>query len=75
MLIDCETCAVRGIGCSDCVISVFLATPSNQDDGWDEGEPPVVDVGTIDLDDAERRAVATLAAGGLIPPLRLRAIS
>ena len=27
MLIDCDTCIVRGIGCSDCVISVLLNTP------------------------------------------------
>lgn len=27
MLIDCDTCAVRGKGCPDCVISVLLAMP------------------------------------------------
>jgi hypothetical protein len=27
MLIDCDTCAVRGKGCQDCVISVLLAMP------------------------------------------------
>jgi hypothetical protein len=24
MLIDCESCRVRGVGCTDCVISLFL---------------------------------------------------
>jgi hypothetical protein len=27
VLIDCDTCIVRGVGCSDCVISVLLNTP------------------------------------------------
>lgn len=27
MIIDCDSCAVRGVGCSDCVISVLLDAP------------------------------------------------
>jgi len=27
ILIDCDSCAVRGTGCSDCVISVLLGPP------------------------------------------------
>jgi hypothetical protein len=27
VLIDCDTCIVRGTGCSDCVISVLLNSP------------------------------------------------
>lgn len=27
MLIDCDTCVVRGKGCQDCVITVLLAMP------------------------------------------------
>ena len=27
MLIDCDTCAVRGKGCHDCVITVLLNMP------------------------------------------------
>ena len=55
MLIDCDTCLARDISCGDCVISVLLATP---------GQP-------TELDDAERAAVGSLAAVGLVPPLRL----
>ena len=55
MLIDCDTCSVRGIGCGDCVITVLL------------GGPPV----GVTLNDEERRAVEVLAAAGLVPPLRL----
>lgn len=27
MLIDCDTCTVRGPGCSDCVVTVLLGAP------------------------------------------------
>ena len=58
MLIDCETCSVRGIACADCVISVLLQTPD-------------VPTNAIDLDESERNAVSVLAASSLLPPLRL----
>ena len=58
MLIDCETCSVRGIACPDCVISVLLQTPHAPING-------------IDLDESERNAVSVFAASGLLPPLRL----
>jgi hypothetical protein len=55
MLIDCEKCEVRNVGCDDCVISVMLGDP--------------VDV--VELGDHERRALDILAAEGMLPPLRL----
>jgi len=55
VLIDCDTCAVRGDGCADCVVTVLL------------GEPP----GLLDVDPAEQRALRVLAEGGLVPPLRM----
>ena len=55
MLIDCDTCAVRGPACGDCVVSVLL------------GAPP----GGVEVDEADRQALATLAEGGLVPHLRL----
>ena len=58
MLIDCETCLVRGIACADCVISVLLQIPD-------------APTNAIDLDESERNAVSVLAASGLLPPLRL----
>ncbi len=27
MLIDCDTCTVRGTGCTDCVVTVLLGAP------------------------------------------------
>lgn len=55
MVIDCEGCAARGPACGDCVVTVLLGAPP---DG-------------VQLDDTERRALAALADGGLVPPLRL----
>ena len=59
MLIDCDTCQVRGAACRDCVVTVLL------------GPPAELGSETFDLDDVEQAAVRVLAEGGLIPPLRL----
>ncbi len=56
LLVDCAGCAVRGLACHDCVISVLLGVP--------EAEVTV-------LDDDERSALSAMAAAGLVPPLRL----
>jgi hypothetical protein len=55
MLIDCDSCAVRGPACGDCVVSVLL------------GAPPT----GVELDDAEREALLNLAEAGMVPRLRL----
>ena len=57
MLIDCDTCAVQGDACSECVIGVLLRRPP---------------VGTpVDLDADEAAAFGSLAGAGMVPPLRL----
>jgi hypothetical protein len=38
MLIDCDTCTVRGTGCADCVVTVLLGAPP----GWQGTDPVVV---------------------------------
>jgi len=55
VLIDCDSCEVRGLACGDCVVTVLL------------GAPPA---GVV-LDDDERTALEVLAGSGLVPPLRL----
>jgi hypothetical protein len=55
VLIDCDSCEVRGLACGDCVVTVLLGAPP---DG-------------VVLDDDERRAIGVLAGSGLVPPLRL----
>lgn len=59
MLIDCDTCAVRGPACGDCAVTVLL------------GAPPALAGDGVELDGAERAALAVLAGSGLVPPLRL----
>ena len=59
MHIDCDSCAVRGLACGDCVISVLLGAPP-------EG---------VYVDEAQRVALAVLADRGLVPPLRLVVIN
>ena len=58
LIIDCDSCTVRGFGCEDCVVTVLLGRPGE--------EAPLEP-----LDDEEARALDVLADGGLIPPLRL----
>ncbi len=59
MIIDCDTCEVRGKACADCVVS-FLTI------GVRPADP------VVELDADVTAAVTALAAGGLIPPLRLQ---
>ncbi len=59
MLIDCSTCVARDVACGDCVVTVLLGGPP------DRARAP------LDLDDAERVALGSLARAGLVPPLRL----
>ena len=87
MLIDCDSCTVRGTGCVDCVVTVLLGAPP----GWSAADPVVVPMPArpampedpdvlavpapgvvVEFDEVERRAVRALAEGGLIPPLRHR---
>jgi hypothetical protein len=55
MLIDCDRCELRNVGCADCVVTVMLGDP----------------VETVEIGDGERRALEVLAQGGMLPPLRL----
>ncbi len=56
MLIDCDACTMRGLACSDCVVTVLLGTDSQH---------------RAELDTDERQAIGVLAEAGLVPPLRL----
>lgn len=55
MIVDCDTCAVRGDACGGCVITALLGAPPNG----------------VRLDPVERRAIDALADAGMIPQLRL----
>lgn len=55
LLIDCDTCVVRGDACGDCVVTHVLGGPP---------EP-------LELDGDEVGALDALAGLGMVPPLRL----
>lgn len=65
MIIDCGSCAVAGLACEDCVVSVLLGVPEVPAAAFPE--LPALP----DLPDEHAAAVAVLAESGLVPPLRL----
>jgi putative N-acetylmannosamine-6-phosphate epimerase len=84
MLIDCDTCQVRGLACRDCVVTVLLGPPAGLGSdivgsdivgsdivGSDIVGSDIVGSDIVELDEVEQAAVRVLAEGGLIPPLRL----
>lgn len=61
MLIDCGSCALAGLACGDCVVSVLLGAPGE--------ERPPIPVAEVPAEHAP--ALSVLADAGLVPPLRL----
>ena len=64
MKIDCDTCAVRGDACTDCVV-MFLTIPAVGSARGEPGPPTVVE-----LDAAQARAIDAFASAGMVAPLR-----
>jgi len=56
MMIDCNSCTMRGLACGDCVVS-FLTI---------ERRP-----GAFEVDNDQAAAMSAMAGAGLVPPLRL----
>jgi hypothetical protein len=57
MIIDCDSCVMRQIACSDCVVSVLLdlkPAPGRK----------------AELSNADEAAINNLSLVGLVPPLR-----
>ncbi|MHA6795363.1 hypothetical protein ACVGVM_17890 [Pseudonocardia bannensis] len=67
MIIDCDSCEVRGDACGDCVIGVLLGAPERR---VPSGEVPS-GASIVQLDAREQRALDVLADQGLVPRLRL----
>lgn len=57
MLINCETCSIRSIGCSDCVVNLWIDSPTQG----------------LGLLPAERAAVQRFVKAGLVAPFNLPA--
>jgi len=58
MIIDCDTCILRDLACSDCVVSVLLTISQRPNS---------------EITRAEVRAISALSDKGLVPPLRFHA--
>ena len=76
MVIDCDTCVVRGLACGDCVISVLLGHPTPLGNAAmpapARAGSTVPDAGTVvEIDADERRALDVLAEAGMVPRLQL----
>jgi hypothetical protein len=81
MMIDCDSCTVRGAACTDCVVTFLTIPVRPSGDRTSSGVPgsaPGAAARTepsrarpVDLDDAERAAIDVLASSGLVPPLRM----
>ncbi|MEI6215675.1 MAG: hypothetical protein WCP64_00235 [Actinomycetes bacterium] len=57
MIIDCESCTMKDLACSDCVVSVFLSIATSG--------PAKEEVSPQEI-----TALSALADVGLVPPLR-----
>lgn len=57
MIIKCETCAVKDIGCGDCVLTFFL-----------DKKREVSEI--CEIPDATAQAIDLLSSRGIIRPLR-----
>lgn len=73
MIIDCGTCAVAGLACGDCVVSVLLGAPETIDlpDRTVGDMPGISFLPRTHVDDEHAAALEVLADSGLVPPLRL----
>jgi hypothetical protein len=72
VLIDCDTCTVRGQGCDDCVVTVLLGAPP----GWRGSDPTVVPLTrrvTPPGGPAERRGPSTPLRAASAPAAGVRA--
>jgi len=66
MIIDCDTCTMRDLACSDCVVSVLISISdlASTTPGKSTRE---------EISSAELSAISTLSEKGLVPPLRFHA--
>lgn len=74
MIIDCDSCEVRGNACGECVIGVLLGVPGvprRVDGAPSRAAEEPSSASSVQLDAPERRALDVLADQGLVPRLRL----
>jgi len=60
VIVDCDSCVMKDVACSDCFVSFLLERPAQP--------------GPVDLDDEAAGALQVLAEAALVPPLRLATV-
>jgi DNA-directed RNA polymerase beta subunit len=61
MIISCESCAVRDIGCEDCILTFFIAKSETKKES---------EAIAIEIPDSTAEAIDLLSSRGIIRPLR-----
>lgn len=59
MIITCDTCAVRDIGCNDCVLTFLLSAPKKE-----------LGAQSCEIPDSTAEAINLLSSRGIVRPLR-----
>jgi hypothetical protein len=65
MIISCESCAVRDIGCEDCILTFFVSKVDAKVGAKNECEAIA-----IEIPDTTAEAIDLLSSRGIIRPLR-----
>jgi hypothetical protein len=60
MIIKCETCAVRDIGCDDCILTFFITNKADKSS----------DEKLCEIPDSTADAIDLLSSRGIVRPLR-----
>jgi hypothetical protein len=57
MIISCDTCAIRDIGCNDCILTFFITNKEQKE-------------ALREIPDSTAEAIDLLSSRGLVRPLR-----
>jgi hypothetical protein len=69
MIITCESCAVRDIGCDDCILTFFISKVDAKTNGNADTKSESAAV-AIEIPDSTAEAIDLLSSRGIIRPLR-----
>jgi hypothetical protein len=69
MIISCESCAVRDIGCDDCILTFFISKVDTKANGNADNKSDSEAI-AIEIPDSTAEAIDLLSSRGIIRPLR-----
>jgi hypothetical protein len=65
MIISCESCAIRDIGCDDCILTFFISKANTKAES-----KKVSEAIAVEIPDSTAEAIDLLSSRGIIRPLR-----